>query len=244
MKFIRSLFIFLALQVSVSFAQQAQEITIIPKPARVEKGPGQFIFTEHMSIVAKGKQAKKIADMFNYFFRKKYGFRLNVRDGYIRDAIFLDVNPSTQLNDEVYRLKVATDGITISGGPSGVFYGVQSLLQIISADGTRFSVTAMTVKDKPDFAYRGLMLDVGRHFFGTDEIKKVLDVMAVLKLNRFHWHLTDDQGWRLEIKKYPKLTAVSAWRDSTMIGGYGDFKSFIYDGKRSGGFYTRRRHVR
>jgi hexosaminidase len=142
------------------------------------------------------------------------------------------------LPKEGYSLKVTNHAINIMGDKGGVFYGVQSLLQSIAQNGNHTYVNSVTIIDQPNFGYRGLMLDVARHFFEVDEIKKILDVMAYFKLNRFHWHLTDDQGWRLEIKKYPKLTTISAWRDSTIIGGYGDNKPFIYDGKRSGGFYT------
>jgi hexosaminidase len=224
---------------SMAFAQRAEDaITIVPKPASIQKGIGSFMISKHTSIVAKGADAEKVAGMFNYFLNKKYGFILKINNAAITDAIILNTIPAVRLPDETYQLKVTGHSINIAGERSGVFYGVQSLLQLIHENGSQLSIPALTINDAPNFAYRGLMLDVGRHFFDIDEIKKILDVMASLKLNRFHWHLTDDQGWRLEIKKYPKLTSISAWRDSSIIGGYGDFKPFIYDGKRSGGFYT------
>jgi len=223
---------------TISFAQQADEVSIIPKPASVEKSIGSFIISKRTNIVAKGADAEKVAGMFNYFLNKKYGFVLKVNNTVTNGAIVLNTTSRVKLPDETYQLKVTNHSINISGERSGVFYGVQSLLQLIHKNGRQLSVPAVTINDAPNFAYRGLMLDVGRHFFEVDEIKKILDVMASLKLNRFHWHLTDDQGWRLEIKKYPKLTSISAWRDSTTIGGYNEFKPFIYDGQRSGGFYT------
>lgn len=230
---------FLALSTGAAFGQTADDLTIIPKPASIEKGTGQFIITKHTNLVAKGTEAKQVADIFNNFFYKKYGFALKIAgNGQSNgDAITFNIEPATGQQMEAYKLKVTAHAISITGQHKGVFYGAQSLLQLIHDDG-KLTVPVVTIDDQPAFAYRGLMLDVGRHFFEVSEIKKILDVMASLKLNRFHWHLTDDQGWRLEIKKYPKLTSISAWRDSTIIGGYGDFKPFIYDGKRSGGFYT------
>ena len=230
--------ILLLLSGSIAFAQQTNEMSIIPKPASMEKGTGSFTITKHTSIIARGAGAEKVAGMFNYFLNKKYGFVLKINNTAITDAIVLNTALRIKLPDEAYQLNVTDHGINIAGERSGVFYGIQSLLQLIHENGRQLSVQSVTINDQPNFAYRGLMLDVGRHFFDIDEIKKILDVMASLKLNRFHWHLTDDQGWRLEIKEYPKLTSISAWRDSTIIGGYGDFKPFIYDGKKSGGFYT------
>jgi hexosaminidase len=234
----KNLFLFaLILFARTTFAQQTDEVTIVPKPASAEKGVGQFIINQHTSIVAKEPDAQKVAGMFNYFLKKKYGFTLNINNAALANAIVLNTS-SAKLPSESYQLKVTNKGVNIAGNRAGVFYGVQSLLQLIQQKGTQLSVPVVNINDEPNFAYRGLMLDVGRHFFDASEIKKILDVMASLKLNTLHWHLTDDQGWRLEIKKYPKLTAISAWRDSTIIGQYYDFKPFIYDGKKSGGFYT------
>jgi len=230
--------ILLAVSARTAFAQVADSTMIIPRPASVQIEAGSFTINKQTKLVANTADAKKVADMFNYFLQKKYGFGLSVIPGGVNDAIILKVSSDPKLPKEGYMLKVASHSVTITGDKAGVFYGVQSLLQSINENGSRLSVHAVTINDNPNFAYRGLMLDVGRHFFEVSEIKKILDVMAYLKLNRFHWHLTDDQGWRLEIKKYPKLTAISAWRDSTIIGSYGDNKQFIYDGKRSGGFYT------
>jgi hexosaminidase len=237
MKFSLSI-ILLFLSGSIVFARQTDEPGIIPKPASIKEGTGPFMINKHTHLVARGAGAEKVAAMFNYFLNRRYGFVLKINGNETKDAIVLNTTLRMRLPDEAYQLKVTNNSITISGERSGVFYGVQSLLQLIHENGAHLSVPAVIINDQPNFAYRGLMLDVGRHFFEVDEIKKVLDVMATLKLNKFHWHLTDDQGWRLEIKKYPKLTTIGAWRDSTIIGQYYDFKPFIYDGKRSGGFYT------
>ena len=117
---------------------------------------------------------------------------------------------------ESYRLDVVRDSMTITApDAAGLFYGLQSLAQLAEHTGQR--IPAVTIEDAPRFAYRGMHLDVARHFFSVEEVKRYLDVMAIHKLNRFHWHLTDDQGWRIEIKKYPELTTVGSIRKKTMI---------------------------
>lgn len=230
--------IFLALSGSTAFAQVADSTMIIPRPVSVQLQAGSFVINRQTKLVAHSADDKKAAGMFNYFLQKEHGFALKVVNERVNDAIILNTLTGTKLPKEGYRLKVTSHNVNISGAKGGVFYGAVSLLQSINQKGGRLSVHAVTINDEPNFAYRGLMLDVGRHFFAVDEIKKLLDAMAYFKLNRFHWHLTDDQGWRLEIKKYPLLTTISAWRDSTIIGSYGDHKPFVYDGQKSGGFYT------
>jgi hexosaminidase len=219
-------------------AQQVNKTLIIPKPDSVTMGTDVFVITRHTKIVAKNADAVKVAQLFNYFLQKQQGFSLNVSNVASPDAIVLNVLSGITSNDEAYELKASNNSISISGSRAGVFYGVQSLLQLINTDGKKLLVPGIVINDKPRFVYRGLMLDVARHFFTVDEIKKLLDAMAYFKLNRFHWHLTDDQGWRLEIKKYPLLATISAWRDSSIVGGYGDHKQFVYDGQKTGGFYT------
>jgi len=218
--------------------RQAGRADITPAAAGVHAGTGSFMISQETSLIIPGIHAEKDAAMFNYFFKKKYGFALKVRHAGDRDVIRLAVSRDGKLPGEAYRLRVGPRRVDITGGPGGVFYGIQSLIQLIQEHGERLSVPVLELDDAPQFAYRGLMLDVARHFFDMDELKKILDVMASLKLNRFHWHLTDDQGWRLEVKRYPKLTSVGAWRDSTMIGGLGEFNPLRYDGKRTGGYYT------
>ena len=183
----------------LSFGRQASVADIIPEPNRVETCTGSFTISRKTSLVAVGADAEKEAAMFNYFFKRKYGFTLKGKYAAGRDVIRLAVSPDHKQTVEAYRLRVGEHQANIAGGRGGVFYGIQSLIQLIRADGGRLFVPVQRLTDAPNFAYRGLMLDVARHFFDPDEIKKVLDVMASLKLNRFHWHLTDDQGWRLII---------------------------------------------
>jgi hexosaminidase len=226
-------------------AQSSDQLALIPKPNHIEMQVGSFLINKSTRIVAKNAEDKKVAEMLNYFLKKKYNRTLKVQQRVSIDAIVLNIAPPDDRVKDCYELKVRLHRIDITGDKSGVFYGAMSLLQIISEKKGRLSVPAVLIADQPAFLYRGMMLDVGRHFFSVDEIEKLLDVMAYLKMNRFHWHLTDDQGWRLQIKGYPKLTDISAWRDSTIIGKYSDYKPFIYDGQKTGGFYTQEqaRHI-
>jgi hexosaminidase len=145
---------------------------------------------------------------------------------------------------ESYRLDVTPEGITLSGADhAGVFYGLQTLAQLLPSDAevgsatVEYEIPAMSVDDVPRFGYRGMHLDVARHFFGPDDVKAYIDLLARYKINRFHWHLTEDQGWRIQIDAYPRLTEISAFRDQTQIGhGADDFNG---DGQRYGGFYTK-----
>ena len=139
-------------------------------------------------------------------------------------------------SDEYYELDINQNGIFIAAPTNkGVFYGIQTLLQLIEEHKKDLKLPYLKIKDEPKFAYRGMHLDVSRHFFTVDEVKSYLDYLATYKYNKFHWHLTDDQGWRIEIKKYPKLTEVGAWRNGSQIGAYSDMK---FDDKKYGGFYT------
>lgn len=219
-----------------SFAQ-TKEVSVIPKPASLQIGEGRFHLSPSISIVAKTPSARKNAELFNTLLFSRYGFYLPVSffDVVQGKSIVLDDSKDT---GEAYTLNVTATGIHIQGGSAGVFYALQSLLQIIEKEDGQLNVPSLTIQDKPEFGYRGIMLDVCRHFFSLSELKKIVDVMAYFKFNRLHWHLTEDQAWRLEIKKYPKLTQIAAFRDSTIIGQYRDNKPFVYDGEKHGGFYT------
>ena len=153
-----------------------------------------------------------------------------------KNAIVLTLGTANE-NPESYQLKVAGDGITITGPTeAGVFYGIQSLRKSLPvAVGADISMPAVEINDAPRFGYRGAHFDTSRHFFTVDEVKTYIDMMALHNMNRFHWHITEDQGWRLEIKKYPKLTEIGSKRTETVIGR----NSGEYDGKPYGGFYTR-----
>lgn len=148
----------------------------------------------------------------------------------------MDQPPS--IADEGYLIDLTLLGnFVYAPSTSGNFYAINSLLQLIQKDETGWYFPSCMVRDEPSFKWRGLHLDVSRHFFSVDEVKRYIDLMALYKFNTFHWHLTDDQGWRIEIKQYPKLTEVGAFRDSTMLGHYSD-QPRIFDGNTYGGFYT------
>jgi hexosaminidase len=156
-----------------------------------------------------------------------------------KKTIFIKLNTGLSISKEAYNLVVSSKGIMLeSPSPNGLFYGIQTLLQLMPPIKQKLSevvVPAIEIRDTPRFAWRGLHLDVGRHFMPKEFILKYLDYMAMHKFNTFHWHLTEDQGWRIEIKKYPKLTEVGSIRKETLVGHYGNK---VYDGTPVGGFYT------
>lgn len=225
----------------------AQEIAIVPKPSQLNIKSGRFDFGKQVKAKIASYEGDSINSVFNSFkndFRKATGIKISpVRKE--ADAEFI-LSLNTQLPTEGYKLDISKDKIKIEASrPIGFFYALQSLKQLMPANvmagvadkGIKtWSLPAIEIEDAPTCHWRGFMLDEGRHFFGKDEVKRVIDLMATYKMNRFHWHLTEDQGWRIEIKKYPKLTEVGAWRNSKVLA-YGDIKA---DGEHYGGFYTQK----
>ena len=180
------------------------------------------------------KEAGFLAD----FIEDILGFKPEIKcsDEEVKNSIILDLNPDFFDNIDAYQIIVNEYIIKItSSNTSGIFYGIQTLRKSlpVGTSSTKIELPAGIINDYPRFAYRGMHLDVSRHFFPIDSVKVYLDVMALHNLNRFHFHLTDDQGWRVEIKKYPKLTEIGAWRSGTIIG-----KTMAFDTIRHGGFYT------
>jgi hexosaminidase len=218
-------------------AQDSNAITVIPQPLSVRVTSGSYSINSQTHLVANSDSEHKVAGLFNYYFKRKYGYALKITNSAGNNAIVLAISKASPAS-EAYDLNVSSQKVTISGSKAGIFYGATTLLQLIKEKQKRLVIPVVQVSDRPNFAYRGLMIDVTRHFFSVTEIKKMLDAMGYLKLNVFHWHLTDDQGWRLEIKKYPKLTTISAWRDSSIVGTMDGGKPYTFDGKRTGGFYT------
>ncbi len=249
-----------ALLLLLCVSLQAQEISIIPKPAEMQIEEGEFSFNGKVVLCypkIKDGGIDAVVDNFVREIKKTTGVKL-VKDR-LKDGLFLGlhVEESAKKGDahivlyvdeymlkEAYRLSVTPKRINIAAStPAGFFYAFQTLKQLMprnvmagvpDAGVKEWSVPCVFIEDKPRFSWRGFMLDEGRHFYGKEEIKKIIDVMAAYKMNRFHWHLTEDQGWRIEIKKYPKLTEVGAWRDSKVCA-WGDVKP---DGIRYGGYYT------
>jgi hexosaminidase len=217
-------------------------VNIVPEPVSVTEHEGSFVVGPTTRLVVKDASLQKDAAYFNDYLQQFYGFRLQVSSQTGAGALVLGTVKTGLTSDEAYLLDVSKKGIRIEGKTaSGVFYGLQSLIQLLPVpdSGTTpssLSVPNVSIEDAPRFAYRGLHLDVGRHFFPAPFIKKYIDLMAHYKYNTFHWHLTEDQGWRIEIKRYPLLTSVGSMRKETMIDK--DFNPYQGDGTPYGGFYT------
>lgn len=210
---------------------------IVPLPQEIiqTKG-GEYTLNEQTAIVYQGDDTMKDNALFlAQYIKEKTGLELKVTNEETPNAIKLSVN-SMGDNAEAYQLTVDNSGVTISGSsPAGVFYGIQTLRKAIPVAKGVIKLPAVEINDYPRFSYRGAHLDVSRHFFSVDSVKRFIDILALHNINRFHWHLTDDQGWRIEIKKYPKLSTIAAERDETVIGR----NSGKYDGKHYGPYtYT------
>ncbi|WP_439128890.1 beta-N-acetylhexosaminidase [Polaribacter sp.] len=212
------------------------EPNIIPKPHSQQISNDVFVLNANTSLESTFK-FNEIANFLKIHLKENY--KLNLSSKNSSNRILFTIDNSIE-NKEGYRLNIDENKIQISAKTSsGAFYAVQSLLQLLPAktDKKEIAIQCLTINDEPQFKYRGMHLDVGRHFFSVAFIKKYLDLMASLKMNTFHWHLTEDQGWRIEIKKYPKLQEIAAFRDETLIGHYSD-QPHQFDGEKYGGFYT------
>lgn len=210
--------------------------SIIPKPLSQKIGNGYFIFDNDVAIVSEPK-LQEVSNYFALYLKENYNFKFSNNNSAKKISFKID---DFVKNEEGYELKVENNNIIIRAKNSkGAFYAVQSLLQLlpIKFNGLAFVIPCLEIQDQPQFKYRGMHLDVGRHFFSVDFIKKYIDLIARLKMNTFHWHLTEDQGWRIEIKKYPKLQEIAAFRNQTLVGHYND-QPHQFDRKQYGGFYT------
>ncbi len=250
---IRSLACALALIPAVMCAKKAETvINVVPYPQSVEVGKGAFKgaganFNCDQAIDAESARIiRDFADKITFVsgrtnsFASPVGLAKAAADGKMKGFIFLK---DGSMAPEEYSIDITKKNCVVkASGKNGFLYAIQTLKQLTDVavysdkvdPDQKFMFPAVSIKDKPRFAYRGMHLDCARHFFSVDEVKKYLDVMAMYKLNRLHWHLTEDQGWRIEIKKYPKLTQIGAFRNGTMVGK--DFSS--NDGIRYGGYYT------
>ncbi len=218
-------------------AAAQNNINIFPMPAELKMSKGSFIIDKNTHIVLEGSRLEKIAEMLNIQIKKSLGHELKITNKYVPNSISLNYERLDNALRGAYTFTIDAKGIYIAGdNEEGVFYGVQTLIQLLSqTQNSRSQVPYLTITDYPRFAYRGMHLDVGRHFFPVSYIKKYIDYLAAYKFNTFHWHLTEDQGWRIEIKKYPELTKIGAWRNGTIVGRYPGKGS---DNTPYGGFYT------
>lgn len=223
----RLLLLVTALWINVSVS--AQEINIIPKPQQLEIKKGNFIISPATVILLADANEKATAAFFNQHLKTYYGFQLKTAKSASRNFIKLSTKKFIKAGIEgKYDLHVAANSIEISGDTySGTFNGMQTLIQLLpieniktNSQNYKLSINHLSIQDKPRFQYRGMHLDVGRHFFPISYVKRYIDFLAYHKLNIFHWHLTEDQGWRVEIKKYPLLTTIGSKRNGTIIGRY------------------------
>ena len=210
-------------------------INIIPTPVNLEQKTGFFKLGSSMKIYASSPEAKVVGEFFAAKLNQPTGYSITVvDDSEPSRGIALLIDSSVDVNDEGYLLDMDEKKLTIRAKtPQGLFYGMQTFLQLLPAEiesstvveGIYWKTPVVSIKDEPRFGYRGIMLDPCRHFMPVENVKKYIDVLSLFKINRLHWHLTDDQGWRIEIKKYPKLTEVGSKR----VEG---------EGTEHGGFYT------
>jgi len=226
--------------ISVSAQDTDPYAGIIPAPVSLKKSNGQFLLSRQTVLFADRTDNKAVI-FFSSYFSNTLQFPVTVKPntGQVQpNSIILTAVGADALPPEGYKLTVTPQNITIAAKGAGLFYGIQTLLQLMSADGGNMHIPCVEIEDYPRFGYRGVMLDVSRHFFSVGFVKKFIDLMAVYKLNNFHWHLTDDQGWRIEIKKYPKLTQIGSKREETLIGNYHDRTPQQFDNTPYGGYYT------
>ena len=233
------------------FAGSANPLSVIPQPEKIEQREGTFPLTAKMRIYVDAG-SKATADFLAKGLHPATGYPLKVggNNSYsaISGGILLTTkNAGTNLGAEGYELTVAPDYVVIRAATqAGLFYGVQTLLQLLPpeifstnlASGVTWQIPCVQIQDRPRFQWRGLLFDVSRHFFTKAEVKTVIDAMALHKLNTLHWHLTDDHGWRIQIKSHPKLTDIGAWRPSAGFDFPTNWSTTYGPDGRYGGYYT------
>lgn len=240
------LLLWLLFSVATVFGQKPA-IQLIPQPVELQQSDGLFLLTNNSTIGFDSQESRKTAEMLAQKLNLSTGFTLTPQqqnDGSIQ--FNLNKVSAAQLGKEGYTLVSTVKGVVITANqPAGLFYGMQTLLQLLPKEivsktplSVSWSVPVVKITDYPRFAWRGIMLDVSRNFFTKDEVKRYIDQIAEYKYNTFHWHLTDDNGWRIEIKSLPKLTEVGAWR----VARYGQFGDRAQpkqgEAATTGGFYT------
>lgn len=236
----------LLLLLCFSIIAQGQQLNIIPEPVSVKlpRIAAKFTINPSTQIVLEGSGLETTAAFLNDYLQQCYLSKLKIVNK-LSSANSIILNYERMDNEVAgaYRMTVNNKGVYIAGdNAQGVFYGIQTLIQLLPVPDARLkmrpnklAIPYVSIEDAPRFGYRGMMLDVCRHFFPISFVKRYIDYLALHKFNTFHWHLTDDQGWRIEIKKYPKLTSVGAWRNGTIIGRYPGTGN---DNLKYGGFYT------
>ena len=236
----KSIFLFLIFCCSFGNAQNISDnISIIPAP-NFYKTTGDSIRISGKIKIAfdKNKYSAKELKTAQIFESAVNTNMLNKKSNI--EVLFIAEKPASSLKKEAYKINITSKKITVTGNEEGLFYAVQSLLQLLpnKPKNKEVKLPCVSIEDEPRYEYRGLHLDVCRHFFSVDIIKDFIAQMSCYKLNNFHWHLTDDQGWRIEIKKYPKLTEVGSKRAQTLVGNKFERFPYFFDGNPHEGFYT------
>jgi len=248
--FKNTVFLFLFIQLMACAKMEKPQISIIPRPEKYWVASGGTVSLNQDSRIIyedPNPALRLMAESLSQQMQARASLKATVVALSSVKSIGNDIVLTTNLSDSAYGDEgylLQQNGFRFfsiqANTAKGVFYGIQSLLQLFPlqlGEPDEIEMPAITIQDKPRFSYRGMHLDVGRHFFSVAFVKQYIDLMAMYKFNTLHWHLTEDQGWRIEIKKYPKLTEVGAWRDKTIIGRQtGDNK--VFDTVRYGGFYT------
>lgn len=248
-----SFLVFVLIGTSCSKNEELLEISIIPQPAKMEQLNGSFTINPKTKIVVQRElgESFRVASLLAEKIQMASGFNIEVHTSSDNDPgknviFFTSDDADPNLGKEGYQLSVSKNAVVLRAlDPAGHFYGMQTILQLLPAEiknpskieNISWKIPAVEIFDKPRFQWRGMHLDVARHYMPMDFIKRYIDLMAMHKLNTFHWHLTEDQGWRIEIKKYPKLTEIGAWRKESLIGHAND-RPRVFDGIPHGGFYT------
>jgi len=240
---IKKIFFFTACLLLLTINLFSIDYRTIPLAQHIEMQDG-FTFTINnnvkISIANKSKAQKRNEEYLKAFLHENKGISLKIVSSKKETGIIKLGLDTSIANAEGYRIKIEKYKISITGKTeAGVFYGIQTLCKSIASDTTknRIQLPPVEINDAPRFAYRGMHLDVARHFFSVDFVKRYIDILALHHVNTFHWHLTEDQGWRIEIKKYPELTKIGSIRNRTVVGRY---DSGIYDSIPYGGFYTQK----
>ncbi|WP_394774883.1 family 20 glycosylhydrolase [Flavobacterium sp.] len=236
----KSIFLFLIFCYSFANAQTTSDNnTIIPAPNSYKATGDSIRLNGKIKVVFENNKfsakEQKTADIFESAINSNVA---NKKSNI--EVLFIAKNPTESSKKEAYKITITPKKIIVTGSEEGLFYAVQSLLQLLpnKPKNQEIKLPCVTIEDEPRYSYRGLHLDVCRHFFSIDVIKDFIAQMSSYKLNNFHWHLTDDQGWRIEIKKYPKLTEVGSKRAQTLVGNKFERSPMFFDGNSYGGFYT------
>jgi hexosaminidase len=213
----------------LSLFLSAQNIHIIPKPQKMELRNGSFSLTPETVILASDNNTQSTIQFFNQHLKTYYGFELKTVKTASSNFIQFTLKPGVATaSGEQYQLEVTGNSMQLNAhNPAGLFYSMQTLIQLLPVENLKsktgnqlVSIPQLYITDAPRFQYRGMHLDIGRHFQPISFIKRYIDFLAYHKLNKFHWHLTEDQGWRIEIKQYPELTSIGSKRNGTIIGRY------------------------